>query len=62
MKRWEEFGWAIQGEFGLYTGWWLTRKEAIQTHTGDVGKSWKECRKKGDRVVKILIYPINQSR
>ncbi|MDW0189347.1 MAG: hypothetical protein QOA70_06815 [Nitrososphaeraceae archaeon] len=48
-------GWAIDGDFGLYTGWWLTRSEAIKYHTSSLGKTWAQCRAKGDRVVKIEI-------
>lgn len=48
-------GWAITGVHGLYTGWWLTRKEAIKHHTMNLGETWEYCRSKGDRAVKIEI-------
>ena len=27
-----EKGWAVVGPYGLYTGWWMTRKAAIEAH------------------------------
>jgi hypothetical protein len=48
-------GWAIAGTRGLYTGWWLTRKEAIRFHYEALGKTWAQCRAKGDRAVKVEI-------
>lgn len=51
-------GWAIKGIYGLYTGWWFLRKDAIYHHTKALGKSWKECRKKGDVAVKVLVSEI----
>ena len=48
-------GWAITGVHGLYTGWWFTRKEAIENHTMSLGDTWGRCRRKGDRAVKIEI-------
>jgi len=29
-------GWAIIGEHGIYTGWWLTRRDAIAGHVSDL--------------------------
>lgn len=49
-------GWAICGVYGLYTGWWFTRKNAIHQHCEETGKTWKECRKRGDRAVKVEIH------
>lgn len=48
-------GWAIEGTFGLYTGWWQTKKEAIAAHTAALGKSWYMCKQKGDSAVRIEI-------
>ena len=59
-------GWAIAGKFGLYTGWWFTRREAIRAHIHDKmiipspnfpneKKAWEVCRNRGDRAVKITI-------
>jgi hypothetical protein len=49
-------GWAIIGSYGLYTGWWFTRSEAIKYHCRALGKTWHYCKKKGDRAVKIEIH------
>jgi len=55
-KKLIEKGWAIKGQFGIYMGWWLTRKDAITEHTKDVGQTWKYCReRRGDQAVKIII-------
>ena len=48
-------GWAVVGRCGLYVGWWMTRRETIYYHTRDKGKSWGECRKRGDRAIKVRI-------
>jgi len=50
--------WAITGIFGLYTGTWLCRKDAIQQHCKDTGKNWKYCREKGDRAVKVRMSAV----
>jgi len=60
-----ENGWAIVGPFGLYTGWWMTRKEAIEAHVRDkvivgsqrnpVKEIWKRCQKEGDRAVRVAL-------
>lgn len=51
----EQKGWAITGIYGLYTGWWFTRKEAIDKHTTALGKTWPTCKKKGDKAVKVKV-------
>lgn len=48
-------GFAIKGGFGLYVGWWPKRYEAIGYHVQALGKTWQQCKKDGDYVVKILI-------
>lgn len=62
-------GWAIYGECGFYTGWYLTRIEAIQDHvyarfgyserydklSQDQVWAWKQLQSKGDRAVKVRI-------
>lgn len=58
-----ENGWMIAGRFGLYTGWWFTRREAIEAHVagkvicgcrGDPVKAiWKNCQKEGDYAVRV---------
>jgi len=59
-----EKGWAITGPCGLYTGWWLTRKEAIEAHVrsmviidsnNPVRDIWERCKKEGDRAVRVSI-------
>ena len=40
---------------GLYIGQWLTRACAIAAHTSENGKTWRECRRDGDRAVKATI-------
>ena len=52
-----EKGWAITGTFGLYCGWWFRRKDAIFWHCKNLGQTWEECKKKGDRVIKVTIVP-----
>ena len=53
-----EFEWAIFGNlYGLYYGTWRTRHEAIVAHADALGISWQECRKKGDRAIKVLVIP-----
>ncbi len=53
-----EIYWAITGEFGLYIGVWRTRIEAIIAHADSLGKTWQECRKKGDRAIKVIVAPL----
>ena len=63
-------GWAISGiHMGVryfYTGWWITRSEAIRSHCNDkfiipspkagtVHEAWKICKAKGDKAVKVKI-------
>lgn len=65
-----EKGWAIVGTAGLYTGWWLTRREAICGHligfkggnaartqglTAEQKRQWALRKKRGDRVVRVTI-------
>jgi hypothetical protein len=45
---------------GLYTGQWLTRANAIADHTAEKGKTWRECRRDGDRAVKATIMWMRQ--
>ncbi len=47
--------WAIAGSFGLYTGQCFTRKDAIEDHCEEKGKSWEICKRHGDRAVKVII-------
>lgn len=47
--------WVIVGVHGLYTGQWIKRKEAIEQHCEDLGKTWDYCKKKGDKAIKAEI-------
>lgn len=60
IRNWEEYGWAILSEYGLYIGWWFTRSEAIKNHSKALGRTWEQCKKNGDRVIKIIIYPVRR--
>ena len=62
IRDWEEYGWAILSEFGLYTGWWFTRSEAIKSHTKALGRTWRQCKNNGDKAIKIIIYPIEGNK
>ena len=50
-----EIMWVIAGNYGLYVGSWLRRRDAIRDHCENLGKTWKECRTKGDYVTKARI-------
>ena len=73
MKTKTETGWAIVGNCGLYTGWWMTRRDAVEEHCKsrifgcetmpatpvELKAEWKACRASGDRAVKVKItYPV----
>jgi hypothetical protein len=53
--------WAIAGTWGssgkpfLYLGTWELRSKAIEYHTRNSGRTWKECRAKGDRCVRVTV-------
>lgn len=60
MKKKHEIMWAITGEFSLpikhrelYIGTFLSRIDAIDGHTKDMGESWKKCYRNGDRCVRV---------
>ena len=48
-------GWAIIGRYGLYVGWDFTRRDMIKAHCSALGKEWNECRRDGDRCIKVRI-------
>jgi hypothetical protein len=61
-----EKGWAVVGPYGLYTGWWMTRRAAIEAHVSGkvlgpgsdperVPDVWKLCKREGDRAVRVAI-------
>lgn len=53
MKK--EKRWVIIGIYGLYTGQWILRKDAIKEHCQMKGYGWNLCKKRGDRAVKVTI-------
>ena len=55
-----KYDWAITGIYGLYYGTYSTRKWAIKKHTDSVGYSWNQCRKNGDRAIKVLVIPYSE--
>ncbi len=50
-----ETGWAIKGKRGLYVGWWLLRKDAVNYHCKNLGHNWRKCKARGDRAVRVTI-------
>lgn len=50
--------WAIIGNFGLYADTGLTRTEMISKHTSALGKTWRQCRKDGDKAIHVRVSPI----
>lgn len=57
-----QIGWVIEGPrgIGFYTGWWLTRRNAIKDHCEALGKDWAHCKESGDRVVKVQILALSK--
>ncbi len=58
----EEPAWAVigrwndrRGEPFLYYGTYPTRKDAIESHTRQLGKAWVECRNRADRTRKVWV-------
>lgn len=55
--------WAIWNkDFGFYVGTRFNRKAMIAEHTNDIRKSWEDCKKDGDRAVRVLISPIEKAK
>lgn len=52
-KKKTEIMWAIAGNFGLYIGTALTRKEAIAHHISGRDRTWEYCKQNGDYAVKV---------
>jgi len=57
-----EIMWAIVGVYGLYCGTWLRRKDAIDQHCRNKGATWRDCRKRGDRTVRVVVSLANDGR
>ena len=54
-----EIMWAIKSKnFGFYYGTFPYRHDAIAYHEKWTGHSWKYCRAKGDRAVKVELKEI----
>ena len=53
-----EKGWVITGNYGIYVGWQIFRKDMIKEHTIDLGITWGTARKRGDRCIPVLITPV----
>ena len=53
--------WAIEGRWTnpaqrfLYVGTWLTRRDAIREFEANLGRTWAESRKRGNRAVKVTL-------
>jgi hypothetical protein len=44
---------------GIYTGTFLTRKQAINSHEKYIGESWKRMYRRGDRAVRVRVEVIS---
>jgi hypothetical protein len=63
-----EVMWAISGYWEsdgrmrprsfLYAGTHLLRKDMINEHTFYGKRKWSDCRKNGDRAIKVLVTPL----
>ncbi len=63
MKPKPEKMWAIsmQWEDGrtlLYCDTAMTRSDMISKHCSALGKTWKQCRRNGDRAIKVMVKPL----
>lgn len=54
--------WVIIGTHGLYVGTQTTRKDMIAEHVRLKNKCWAQCRKDGDRCVKVLVTILDDER
>jgi len=58
-KHKRQIRWVIAyGIYDFYVGAQLTRKAAIAEHCVALGKTWAECRAKGDYAVKCYLLPM----
>jgi hypothetical protein len=57
-----ERGFAIKGVHGLYVGWNYHRGCMVSEHCNAKGKTWKQCKKNGDKVIKIEIRELPAER
>jgi len=55
--------WAVwNDDIGFYIDTRLSREEMIEKHTSDLGMTWDECKKAGDKVVRVVITAATQSQ
>lgn len=54
--------WAVWGHCGLYVDTAYTRKDMIERHVSALGYDWEYHKKKGDRLVHVLVVPISPYR
>jgi ribosomal protein S3 len=48
--------WAVwNDDFGFYVDTRLNQKDMIEKHTSDLGMTWEECKRAGDKVVRVVI-------
>lgn len=48
--------WAVWNDgFGFYVDTRLSRQEMIDKHTSDLGMTWDECKKAGDKCIRVII-------
>jgi hypothetical protein len=59
-----EIQWVIVGKYGVYyKSNCPTRKDAIEDHCTQTGKSWEDClRLRGDRAVKVRIEAVRKGK
>ena len=53
--------WAVwNDDIGFYVDTRMSRQEMIDKHTSDLGMTWDECRKAGDKVVRVVMKAAEQ--
>lgn len=53
--------WAVWNpDIGFYVDTRLSRQEMIDKHTSDLGMTWDECKKVGDKVIRVVITAAQQ--
>ena len=54
--------WAVSGVFGLYTGIFYDARRTKNAHVQDTGKTWKQCKDKGDKRTRVLVTELKPKR
>jgi hypothetical protein len=62
QKMWAIVSTNQYNENYLYTGTWMSRKDAIRGHSGEQCMDWEDCRKNGDRVIQVLVSPVKPKK